>query len=66
MAHKTHEQTAQTENETDSVIYSQYDEQFQAFGLLAIILLIIEVCVLEVRNPKLKSLRLFNKKQKTK
>ena len=52
--------------ETDSVIYSQYDEQFQAFGLLAIILLIIEVCVLEVRNPKLKSLRLFNKKQKTK
>lgn len=52
--------------ETDSVIYSQYDEQFQAFGILAIILLVLEVCVLEVKNPRLKSLSLFNKKQRTK
>jgi Ca-activated chloride channel family protein len=50
--------------ETDSVIYSQYDEQFQAFAILAIILLIIETCILEVKNPRLRSLKLFNKKQR--
>lgn len=50
--------------ETDSVIYSQYDEQFQAFAVLAIILLIIETCILEVKNPRLRSLKLFNKKQR--
>lgn len=58
------ELTKLQKGETDSVIYSQYDEQFQAFGILAIILLVVEICVLEVRNPKLKSLKLFNKKQK--
>lgn len=50
--------------ETDSVIYSQYDEQFQAFAILAIILLIIETCILEVKNPRLRLLKLFNKKQR--
>lgn len=50
--------------DTDSVIYSQYDEQFQAFAILAIILLIIETCILEVKNPRLRSLKLFNKKQR--
>lgn len=49
--------------ETNSVIYSEYNEQFQAFGILAILLLAIEVCILEAKNPKLKNLRLFNKKK---
>ncbi len=48
--------------ETTSVIYSEYDEQFQAFGLIAILLLIIEICMLEARNPRLKSVKLFKKK----
>ncbi len=34
-----------------SVIYSAYDEQFQAVGILVILLLIIEICLLEVKNP---------------
>lgn len=48
--------------ETDSVIYSEYDEQFQAFGILALLLLIIEICVLESKNPLLKNVRLFKRK----
>lgn len=51
------------QGETSSVIYSEYDEQFQAFGIIAILLLIIEVCILEVQNPKTRSWRLFKKKQ---
>lgn len=49
--------------ETNSVIYSEYNEQFQAFGILAILLLIIEICILEAKNPHLKGLKLFNKKK---
>lgn len=48
--------------ETNSVIYSQYDEQFQAFGILALLLLIIDICILESKNQLLKNIRLFNKK----
>ncbi|MBR1462834.1 MAG: VWA domain-containing protein [Prevotella sp.] len=48
--------------EISSTIYSEYDEQFQAFGILAILLLIIEICVLESKNPLLRNLKLFRKK----
>lgn len=48
--------------ETDSVIYSEFDEQFQAFGILVILLLIIEVCLLEVKNPTLGKIKLFKRK----
>jgi len=48
--------------QTNSVIYSEYDEQFQAFGILALLLLIIEICILEAKNPLLKNVRLFKKK----
>ena len=48
--------------ETESVIYSEYDEQFQAVGLLVLLLLIVEICVLEARNPLFKNIKLFQKK----
>lgn len=48
--------------QTNSVIYSEYDEQFQAFGILTLLLLVIEICVLEAKNPLLKNIRLFKKK----
>ncbi len=48
--------------ETQSVIYNEYNEQFQAFGLLALLLLIGEICVMEARNPLLKNVKLFKKK----
>jgi Ca-activated chloride channel family protein len=48
--------------EISSTLYSEYDEQFQAFGILALLLLIIEVCIFESKNPLLKNIRLFRKK----
>lgn len=51
-------------NETDSTIYSDYDEQFQAVGILALLLLILEVCILDRRNPILKNISLFGSKKR--
>lgn len=52
--------------ETESTIYSDYDEQFQAVGILALLLLLIEICIFDRKNPLLKNLSLFgNKKQVT-
>lgn len=48
--------------DSDSVIYSEYNEQFQAFAILAMLLLIIEACLLEVCNPLFKNIKLFKKK----
>ncbi|MBR1933555.1 MAG: VWA domain-containing protein [Prevotella sp.] len=50
-------------NETDSTIYSDFDEQFHGVGLLALLLLIIEVCILDRRNPLLRNISLFGKKK---
>lgn len=49
--------------ETQSVIYSEYAEQFQAFGILVLLLLIVEACILEARNPLLKHVHLFKRKK---
>lgn len=48
---------------TQSVVYSEYDEQFQAFGILVLLLLIAEVCILEAKNPLLMKIRLFRRKK---
>ena len=47
--------------ETESVVYSEYDEQFQAVALIVLLLLVVEVCVLEAKNPKLRNVRIFRK-----
>lgn len=57
------ELTKLQQGETESVIYSEYDEQFQAFAILILLLLIAEICVLESKNPLLKNVRLFKKKE---
>ena len=48
--------------ETATAVYSEFDEQFQAFGVLALLLLIIEICIFDRRNPLLKKISLFGKK----
>lgn len=48
---------------TKSVVYSEYNEQFQAVGILLLLLLIAEVCVLEAKNPRLRNIRVFRKKK---
>lgn len=50
--------------ELTSVIYSEYDEQFQAVGIIALLLLILEICIWERKNPMLKNVRLFKKEIK--
>lgn len=50
--------------ETSSVIYSDYDEQFQAFGVIALVLLIVETCILDKKNRVFRRFRLFSAKKK--
>uniref|UniRef100_A0AB33JGH5 VWA domain-containing protein n=4 Tax=unclassified Prevotella TaxID=2638335 RepID=A0AB33JGH5_9BACT len=50
--------------ETDSIIYSQYAEQFQAFGIILLILLIVEVCIFNARNRHIRSFHLFKRERK--
>ena len=48
--------------ETTTSFYSEFDEQFQAVGILVLLLLIIEICILDRRNPLMKRLSLFKRK----
>ena len=42
-----------------NVVYSEYDEQFQAVGILLLLVLIIETILLESKNPLLKRIKIF-------
>ena len=44
-----------------STIYSDFDEQFQAVGIIVLLLLILEICILEIKNPMLKRVSLFKR-----
>lgn len=50
--------------QTDSVVYSEYNEQFQAVGIIVLLLLIIETCIMEAKNRRLSDLNLFKKGRK--
>lgn len=45
----------------ETTIYSDYAEQFQYAAAFALLLLIIEVCILDRRNPLLKKIKLFKR-----
>jgi Ca-activated chloride channel family protein len=45
----------------ETTIYSDYAEQFQYAAAFALLLLIIEVCILDRRNPILKKIKLFKR-----
>jgi len=53
-----------SKKETQSTIYSDFDEQFQAFGILVLLLLILEVCLLESKNPLMRRVSLFGARKK--
>lgn len=53
-----------SKKEMQSTIFSDFDEQFQAFGIIAIILLILEICILESKNPIARRLNIFGRKQR--
>lgn len=50
-----------SKKEMQNTFYSDYDEQFQAFGVIVILLLVIETCMLDRKNPRLGQLHLFNR-----
>lgn len=52
-----------SKKEMESTFYSAYDEQFQAVGIIVLLLLIIEVCLIERKNPLLKNVSLFGKRK---
>ena len=45
--------------EMDSKVYSEYDEQFQVFAWLALILLVIDVLTLDRKNRIYRRIKLF-------
>lgn len=51
--------------ETTSTVYSEFDEQFQAVAILALLFIILEICIFDRRNPLLKRLSLFGSKKKS-
>lgn len=50
---------AKSESESQ---YSEYDEQFQGFAMIIILLLVAEIVLLEKKNPLFKNIKLFSKK----
>lgn len=53
-----------SKKEMQSTIYSDYDEQFQAFGIIAILLLIIEICIFDRKNPLARRMNIFGRRQR--
>ena len=47
---------------SDTMVYSEYNEQFQIFGIILLLLLIVETILLESRNPLFKQINLFRDK----
>ncbi|MEG1580736.1 MAG: VWA domain-containing protein [Bacteroidaceae bacterium] len=50
-----------TKKDVQSTVYSEYDEQFQAVAIIALILLILEIMILERKSPILRKLKLFKR-----
>ena len=45
--------------DVESQVYTEFDEQFQALAWLVLILLVVEMLILERKNPLFKNVRLF-------
>ena len=58
-----HELDKLAKKEISSTVYSDYDEQFQAVGIIVLLLLIAEICILEIKNQRLSKLHLFRRKK---
>jgi Ca-activated chloride channel family protein len=46
--------------ELESTIYTEYNDQFQIFAAIAIILLVLEFIIMDRKNRRLANIRLFN------
>lgn len=54
--------TKMQKGEVETIIYSEYDEQFQAVGIIVLLLLLIETVILERKNPLLRNVKLFKRR----
>lgn len=45
----------------ETILYSEYDEQFQAVAILALLALIMDILINECKNPRLKNISLFKR-----
>ena len=48
--------------DVESEVYTEFDEQFQVFAWLILLLLIAEILILNRKNPLFKNIRLFSTK----
>jgi Ca-activated chloride channel family protein len=46
-------------SDVESQVYTEFDEQFQVLAWMALILLVIEMVILERKNPLFKNVRIF-------
>lgn len=53
-------------SELEAKVYTDYDDQFQYFAALALLLIIIEFLILERKNRRLKHINIFEVKNKKK
>jgi len=52
-----------SKKEINTTVYSEFDEQFQAFAIIALILLVLEICIYDRKNPMLRNISLFKRKK---
>ena len=45
--------------DVESQVFTEFDEQFQALAWLVLVLLVVEILILERKNPLFKNIRLF-------
>jgi Ca-activated chloride channel family protein len=45
--------------DVESQVFTEFDEQFQVLAWLVLILLVVEMLILERKNPLFKNVRLF-------
>jgi Ca-activated chloride channel family protein len=46
-------------DDVESQVYTEFDEQFQVLAWMALVLLVIEMLILERKNPLFKNVRIF-------
>jgi len=51
-------------SEIKTSVFSEYNEQFQSFALLALLLLLIDFFIFERKNKRLSKLKIFDLKEK--
>lgn len=49
------------QGELSNAVYSEYNEQFQTFAIFALVVIILEIVILEAKNPMFNRIKLFKK-----